>query len=184
MNKNNCYNLGKITKTQGIKGNVYSYFDVDNPLDYKEMESVFVEINHNLVPFFIDHFQYKKGGQVLLKFEGVDSEDEAKQIVNCELYLPEEVLPQLSDTQFYYHEVPGYLVVDEKHGEVGKLVRVLEYASNPMLEIKSEKGEILLPIRDEFIQRVDRENKKLFVSSPEGLIELYTAPQKDTDTDC
>ncbi len=173
MNKQQCFYLGVITRTQGIKGNVAIYLDVDHPEDYNGMESVFVEINKSLVPFFIDYIQVRNRNQAIVKFDGVDSEPDASKLINAQLYLPADVLPKLSGSQFYYHEITGYNVIDSVHGPIGHIKEVLDYPNNALLSIDFNGKEVLLPIRDEVIQLVDREKLQLHVTAPSGLIEIY-----------
>lgn len=173
MNKQQCFYLGVITRTQGIKGNVNIYLDVDNPENYSKMESVFVEINKSLVPFFIDYIQVRNRNQAIVKFEGVDTEADASRMINLQLYLPAEVLPQLQGNKFYYHEITGYNVVDTNHGPIGYVEEVLDYPNNALIQLNFNKREILLPIRDEVIHNVDRETRTISVTAPAGLIDIY-----------
>ena len=81
MKKDDCFELGHITKTRSFKGEVIVYLDTDNPGEYLEMESVFVEIKQQLVPFFIEQILPHKKNSVRVKFEGIDTEETAKSIV-------------------------------------------------------------------------------------------------------
>ena len=69
----------------------------------------------------------------------------------------------------------GFKVVDRNFGEVGIIVKINETAAQPLFEIDREGTVILIPMVDEFIKKVDRENKKIEVQTPEGLIELYVS---------
>ncbi len=173
MNKSQCFYLGVITRTQGLKGNVNIYLDVDSPENYSEMESVFVEINKSLVPFFIENIQVRNRNQAIVKFEGIDTEADASKMINFQLYLPAEELPQLNGSQFYYHEITGFNVIDTNHGAIGTVTEVLDYSNNPLLQLNFNGKEILIPIRDEVVHSVDRENKTISVTSPAGLVDIY-----------
>jgi 16S rRNA processing protein RimM len=94
-------------------------------------------------------------------------------LLKCGLYLPQEILPELSGKQFYYHEVIGFSVYDVDHGYLGELVGINEATAQPLFEIKSEDQEILIPMLDEFIVEIDRKKNKLILKAPEGLIEFY-----------
>lgn len=173
MNKDNCFYLGVITKPQGLKGNVSVYLDVDNPGDYSKMESVFVEINKSLVPFFIEYVQVRNRNQAIIKFEGVESEEEAARMVKNELWLPVAVLPKLKGNKFYYHEVKGFAVIDARHGPVGTISEILEYPNNTLLQLDFNGREILVPILEEVILDVDRSKKEMHIKAPTGLIDIY-----------
>ncbi|APZ46312.1 16S rRNA processing protein RimM [Polaribacter reichenbachii] len=173
MRKEECFYLGKIVTKYSFKGEVVIKLDTDEPELYKNMESVYVEFGTNLVPFFIDKSSLHKGNQLRVQFEDVYSEEEADSILKCGVYLPLDLLPKLSGDKFYFHEVIGFKVVDSNFGEVGNIVHINDKAAQPLFEIDRDGKEIFIPMIDDFIKKVDRENKQIQVETPEGLIELY-----------
>jgi 16S rRNA processing protein RimM len=173
MNKQDCFLLGHVAKLHGYKGEVIIYLDVDHPNEYHKLESVFVEINQLLVPFFIDKIELKDKGFARVQFEDVTTEEKARTMLRCDLYLPIQQLPSLNDNQFYYHEIIGFSVIDEEKGPIGKVDMILEFPQNPVLQIKKDFNEILVPINDSTIQNVNREEKTITVRAPEGLIDIY-----------
>ena len=90
-----------------------------------------------------------------------------------DLYLPLDLLPRLDGNKFYFHEVIGFRVVDSVYGDIGILREVIEYPAQPIFQIEKNGVEVLIPVVDEVIDKVDRELKTLFVTAPNGLIELY-----------
>ena len=54
MNKADCFNLGYVAKLHGFKGEVSLFFDVTNPSDYFTLDAVYIDINDNLTPFFVE----------------------------------------------------------------------------------------------------------------------------------
>ncbi len=89
------------------------------------------------------------------------------------MYLPVSILPPLKGDQFYFHEVIGFKVLDSRHGDIGILVNILPLPHQSLLQITKGKREILIPLVDEIIQQVDRNTKTIFITAPEGLIEIY-----------
>ncbi len=173
MRKKDCFYLGKIAKKFSFKGEVLIYLDTDEPEVYENMESVFVELNRNLVPFFIEKSQIHKGDFLRTKFEDIDSEQDADEIIGCEVYLPLSMLPKLEGNKFYYHEIEGFSVEDIRLGNIGKLIRVNESQIQPLFEIEFKEATILVPVIDNFIVEVNRQEKKLILNTPEGLVDLY-----------
>ncbi len=171
MTKEECFQLGKITKPWGVKGQVVLFLDVDTPDDYAELDSAFVEVKGNLVPYFFQ-IDSINGNKAVATFEDL-TPDEAHALVGCELYLPLDLLPKLTGNKFYFHEVRGFQVVDSNHGNIGILQQVIEYPAQPLFQIMNGDTEILVPVIDQVIDKVDRENKTLFITAPNGLIELY-----------
>lgn len=174
MEKEKCFYLGVITKTLGYKGEVVIFIDADSPEHYHGMEMVLVEIHDKLVPYFIEKADARnKNNQLTLKFQDINTHDQARQLQGCELYLPLELLPPLSGNAFYFHEIKGYTVIDKHKGEIGHILQVVEYPGNPLFEIENQGRQILVPVKDEIIEKLDRENRIIHINAPEGLIDLY-----------
>ena len=185
MTKEDCYLLGKITKTHGLKGELAIWLDVDYPEDYEELDSVLLEIKGELVPHFVEEIQIRPNKSII-KFEGIDTIEEAQKLVNCDIYLPEDNLPELEDDdQFYYHEIIGYDVVDEEKGKLGKVLAVYTSDRQDLIAMQYVGKEILIPIDDDIVKTVNREKKELYTSLPNGLLEVYledsTSQEPDDD---
>ncbi len=173
MNRDDFYYLGKIKKTSGYKGNLVFFFDVDDISYYKELEAVFVKINEELIPFAINSLQIKDNKSAFVKLEDIDSEDQAAVLTGQELYLPLSFLPPLSGNKFYYHEVIGFDVVDITNGNIGKIESFIEQAAQALFIIKYNEKEILIPVADNIIKKVDRTNRIIEIEAPDGLIDIY-----------
>ena len=173
MTKEECFYLGRIVSKFSFKGEVLIKLDTDEPESYLEMESVFVEYDNNLVPFFIERSSLQKSNLLRVKFEEVDSEEDADDLMKCDLYLPLNLLPELNEDQFYFHEVIGYTVEDEDYGIVGTLTGVNDTTTQALFEIEKDGKQILIPMNDQFLVKVDKKNKIIQVKTPEGLIDLY-----------
>lgn len=179
MNISDCYCLGRITKPWGVKGQLVLFLDVDSPEDYADLDSAFVEIKGQLVPHFF-HIDQLNGNRAVATFEEITPE-QAAALVGHELYLPLDLLPKLTGNQFYFHEVKGFRVVDSVYGDIGVIEQVIEYPAQPLFQIMKNDTEVLVPVIDQVIDRVDRELKTIFITAPNGLIELYLG---DINTEC
>ena len=172
MTKEDCFYLGRVAKTHGIKGEVTIKLDVDDPSDYLDMKYFFLEINKVLTPFFVEKI-VSSGDKFFVTIQDVKTVEAASALTGKEVWLPLEMLPKLSGKQFYYHEVKGFLVVDAEKGELGPIQEILEYPTQAIIQVFKDKKEILIPILDQVIQKVDRKSKKLYIKAPEGLIDMY-----------
>ncbi|WP_424492431.1 ribosome maturation factor RimM [Salinimicrobium sp. GXAS 041] len=173
MTKEECFYLGRIVSKFSFKGEVLIKLDTDEPESYLEMESVFVNYDNNLVPFFIEKSSLQKSNLLRVKFEDVESEEDAEDLLKCDIYLPLALLPKLNEDQFYFHEVIGFTVEDINYGTVGILTGINDTTSQALFEIEKNGKQILIPMNDEFLHKMDKENKTVFVKTPEGLIDLY-----------
>tara|TARA_R110001592_G_scaffold111529_3_gene308992 strand:+ start:2803 stop:3342 length:540 start_codon:yes stop_codon:yes gene_type:complete len=177
MNIEECFYLGYTSKVHGKQGELIAKLDVDSPEKYKKLESVLIRVHkldNVLIPFFITSAQVLNNGTIKFKIDGVDSLDSAKELIGKELYLPLTQLPKLTGNKFYYHEVVGFTVVDEIKGELGIIKEILDYPTQAIIEITHpSQKEILIPITDQVIKNVNKEEQLIEVIAPEGLIELY-----------
>ena len=173
MKKKDFYFLGKIIKTSGYLGNLVFFFDVDDIQKYQNLEAVFIDVNEELLPFVIEKLQLKSKNTAYVKLEDISTEDEASALIGSELFLPISFLPPLTGNRFYYHEVEGFSIIDKKKGFVGVVERISDQSSQALFVIINEGKEILIPVTDEIIKKVNRNNKTIEVEAPDGLIDLY-----------
>lgn len=173
MNKDDYYYLGKILKTHGNKGQVIVQMDVDDPEEYLEMESVYLDLHGEWIPFFIENLELKHNRKALIQFQDFATIEDAESLAGLEMYLPITELPALKGNQFYYHEIIGFAVTDVKHGDIGVVEDILDLPHQALFQIRFGEKEILIPVVDEVIQKVDKKKKHLYIQAPDGLIEIY-----------
>ena len=173
MKKEDCFYLGRIVKKYSFKGEVLAKLDTDQPELYENLDAIFLSYRNTLVPYFIESSQLHKSDLLRLKFEDVETEEEADTLLKSELYLPLELLPKLEGNKFYYHEVIGFKIQDIEFGEVGIITAINDSTAQALFEIDRDGLEILIPMNDEFIKDVNRKTKTITVQTPPGLIDLY-----------
>lgn len=172
MDRDACFQLGHIVKPHGLHGELQVLLDVDVPEAYQELESVLLDVKGQLVPFFIDSLRITSG-RVLMGLEEINSIEEANVYRGAQLFLPLEALPELeSDTEFYFHEIEGYTVTDETLGELGEVTGVYDMGPQNLLAIQYEGREVLVPIVEPIVHRINRSEKILFVNLPEGMLDI------------
>ncbi len=172
MKAENCFELGYLTKPHGLSGEIQAILDSETPEYYENMESVFVEINKKLIPFFIESISIS-GKKAIIKFEDIKSPDEAVGFAGKKLYLPLEFLPALEDDQFYYHEIINYKVTDKRLGPLGKVESVVENPGHDLIIMQYLNREVIIPLNDDIVYKVDHDNSTILVDLPDGLLELY-----------
>jgi 16S rRNA processing protein RimM len=169
---NEYFYLGVITKTFGFKGQVMIYLDTDEPEKYKTLEAVFVKKEDDVAPYMIEEMIYKGANQAIVKFADVDGEA-ANNLIKGKLFLPLSSLPPLTGNKFYFHEVIGFEVIDKEKGNIGICVDFIEISRQPIMQVDWNGVEILIPVVDEIFEMVNREDKTITISAPEGLIDVY-----------
>ena len=172
MTKNDCFFFGKITKTHGLKGEITIKLDVANPEDFKDLRYLLIEDRGNLIPYFIEN-QKINGDKMFVQLQDVKKVEQAVTFMGKAVFLPNEMMPQLAEDEFYYQEIIGFNLIDVAKGEIGEISNVLEYPTQAVIQVMKDGKEILIPIHDDIIQKVNKKAKTLTVKAPEGLIDMY-----------
>lgn len=172
MTKNDCFFFGKITKTHGLKGEVTIKIDVANPEDFTELRYLLVEEKAGLIPYFVEN-QKISGDKMFVQLQDVKKVEQAVAFIGKAVFLPNEMMPELEEDEFYYSEIVGFRLIDAEKGEIGQISDVLEYPTQAVIQVMKDGKEILIPIHDDIIEKVDKKAKVLNIKAPEGLIDMY-----------
>lgn len=156
------------------------YLDVDTPEKYAGLSSFYIESESGLDEHKIERLRLKQN-LAFIKLENISKIEEAEHFLRKAVYLPLSFLPDLDDKNFYLHEVIGFSVHDKAHGSLGRIESIMEMPAQRLLQINSGKKEILIPVNTDFVSKVDRTEKILYLDTPEGLIDVYLYPGKDED---
>ena len=173
MGRDDFFYFGKILNTHGNKGHLVVFLDVDDPEKYRRLESVYVDLDPERIPFFLESIEIRPKNKAIVRFEDIGSRDDAEPFCGRKMYLPMAMLPKLSGNRFYHHEVVGFRVSDAVHGDIGTVESILEMPTQSLFQVRMNEKEILIPVTDEIILKVDRRNRLIRISAPPGLIELY-----------
>lgn len=171
MELSDCFKIGYVQKTHGLKGEVTIALEPGAPDDFESINSVFAEVKGSLVPYFIDEISFK-GDKAFVKFEDVDTSELAATLKGASLYLPKSARPKSKRGEFYNDEVIGFTVNDVNAGLLGKVIAVENEDVNPLLIVLQDSKEIAIPINAPFITSVNKSVKKIEVDLPEGLLDL------------
>ncbi len=174
MTIDSCFQFGKFIKPHGLKGELQVMVTTEHADYLKNIKSIFLNINDRLVPFFIQKLSLLNKTKAIILLEDVVSEDEAGQFSGVTIHMPLTNLPALKKDQFYYHEVIGYMVVDQKLGALGTIDQIYEMPGQDLIAVIYHGNEVLIPISDQIVFSADHSLKVVHVELPEGLLDLYT----------
>ena len=172
MRKEDCFFLGTVVAKYSFKGEVLIKLDTDDPETYLSLQSFLLEDESHLIPCFTTKVQLHKSQLLRVSVEGVNSEKQADLMIGKSVYLPLDQLPKLDDDQFYFHEIIGFKVIDSVQGPIGIITGVNDASSQVLLEVEHNDKQILIPLVDELIQQLDKQKKQIYLSIPEGLLDL------------
>ena len=172
LEKENCFLIGTFSRTHGIKGALV----LDKEIDFSEiirMESVLVEINQLLVPFFVTNHSVRNDHSYLILLDEIQTEITAAQFINKKVYLPTELIKQESTDIEVNNGIEGFSVIDKNHGKIGFVKYIEEISGNDLIAIDHAGIEILIPFQDSIILNIDKKKSIIEIDAPKGLIDLY-----------
>lgn len=171
MKIEDCYYLGTITRKHGLKGHLIIKLDTDVPELYNKLESVFLYMNGILVPFFISECQLLNNNSLKVNFEDLPSD--IQNFIGVDVYLPLGTLPPLIGKQFYYHEVIDFHLMNEKKEIIGKIIEINDNSPQSLFKIQiSQDRELYIPIINDWIIEVNREEHFISIHLPDGILDL------------
>ncbi|MBN2663133.1 MAG: hypothetical protein JXR68_05745 [Bacteroidales bacterium] len=172
LNFDNCYKIGKIFKPHANKGQVSAKIFV--ALEILKLESVFVEMNKNLIPFFIDYSMSSfNNASAIIKFIGIDNMESSKIFSSNNVYFPKIQLPDIEDFLTDFENfIIEYLLYTSDNKLVGKILEFIDDNKNPLFVVEYKNADVLLPIFSIEIIEADFQNQKIIANIPQSLLEL------------
>lgn len=171
MNIDQHFKVGYILKPHGLKGEVTISLDPECPSDFIELQTVFLLIRNDLVPYFIESISIS-GNKGVVKFEDVSSIEEAATISKTAIFLPKSARSKSAKGEFYDDEILDYSVTDSELGLLGRVREVIKAGYNKLISVQEGKREILIPVNSPFITSINKRKKEISVSLPDGYLDI------------
>ena len=164
--KNNLLKAGKIVNTHSLRGEVRIYPYCDDADFLCEFDSLYVE---NEIMDVVSSRVHK--GQALIKFDGIDSINDAEKLVGKIIYIDKDEV-ELEEGRYFIEDIKGLSVYDIDTNELyGKVINVIETGANDVFEIKSEDKILLIPKIDQVIKEINLEKGIILIKPMKGLFE-------------
>ena len=163
---------GKISKPYGLQGEVHIILIPVVAQKLKPGIPLFIDIDGQRVPFFIESLDLVSNVQAIAKLEFINSLEEARAYVGYEVFLDQRDAGDSEQKANRVDEVLGYRVIDLNLGAIGRVSDIVPSEMNPMWVIEHAGKEIMIPATDDFIQKIDHKNSLLHLDLPEGLTKL------------
>lgn len=169
--KENLFPIGQLVKTHGIHGELV--FDFTTDVFHREEIGCFIlEINGIFVPFFVNSSRVKSSEAALIKFDDIDTDIQARDLIGATVYLEKKYMDVVDDAEIELDYFVGFRLIDENMGEIGLVDEVDQTTENALFIINKGDDELLIPVGDDYVTEIDHEAKILYLSLPEGLLDL------------
>ncbi|RYY56731.1 MAG: 16S rRNA processing protein RimM [Chitinophagaceae bacterium] len=166
------YRLGKLAASFGLKGEMILTHYLGKKSSLKGLQAVFTEEKTNsFLPWFIEETRIKSEEETYIKLEGVDTKESTMRLVRKELWIPEAEFKKMAAKSAPV-SLLGYTIFNGKD-ELGEILEIIEQPHQVLCRIEVTGREVLIPLHEETLEKVDHKKKKVVTVLPDGLLEIY-----------
>ena len=162
------YKIGRLGKTHGVRGEISFLFD-DDVFDRTDADYLILRVDGILVPFFIEEYRFKSDANAIVKFDGIDTQERARELTGCDVYFPRS-LAEGDDGDISWSILVGFDILEAQSGKaVGRIAAIDDATMNILFELEDGR---LVPASEDLITAIDQETRTITMHIPEGLLEL------------
>ena len=162
------YKIGRLGKSHGVRGEVSFLFD-DDVFDRVDADYLILDIDGILVPFFIEEYRFRSDTTALMKFEGIDTQERARELTGCDVYFPRN-LAASDDDSISWSAIVGFDIIDASTNKsVGRIASIDDSTLNILFCL--EDGH-LIPASEDLITQIDQQARTITMPLPAGLLDL------------
>ena len=162
------YKIGRLGKSHGVRGEVSFLFDND-VFDRVDADYLILDIDGILVPFFIEEYRFRSDTTALMKFEGIDTQERARELTGCDVYFPRN-LAASDDDSISWSAIVGFDIIDAStEKSIGRIASIDDSTLNILFCL--EDGH-LIPASEDLITQIDQQARTITMHLPAGLLDL------------
>jgi len=168
--------VGYTLRPRGLKGELTIKFEFSLKEEkVSELKTLFLEIQPDVLPYFVENIK-AQGDKFIIKFEDVTDRDKAFLLGNHKVHFPKNIFEDFFESPLKttnYEALIGYSISDEENALLGKIEDILHLPQQKLAQISYKNREVLIPLNEESIMKVNEKEKRLQVKIPEGLLDIY-----------
>jgi len=166
------FKIGKLVATFGLKGELVLKHNLGKKTSLKGLAAVFIEERkESFIPWFVESTKIKTDEEIYLKLEGLNSREQAFKLTQKEVWLPEADFKKFSSRSSPINLL-GFEIIEEEK-PLGKILEVIEQPHQLLCRIEINGKEVLIPLHEETIIKLDKRKQQVIVELPPGLLEIY-----------
>jgi 16S rRNA processing protein RimM len=169
---NEYFKIGKLAASTGLKGELVLQHNLGKKTAFKGLEAIFIEEKKDsFIPYFIQAAKIRSDNETVIKLEGIDIVEVARKLTPKEVWIAEDDFKKFAAKSSPIAML-GFMMVNDGE-EIGVIEEVIEQPHQILCSIMYKGKEALIPIHEDSLEKVDQKNRKVFVTLPEGLLEIY-----------
>ena len=164
--------IGKLAATHGLKGELVLKHTLGKRTDFKNTEAIFIEkIKDEYLPYFYETSTKKNNDETIVKLEGIDTKEAAAKFLQKKIWLTKNDFESLVSKTAPVNLI-DFLVINNNN-KLGAVESVIEQPQQIVLQLTMQNKEVLIPVNESTLRKIDRKKKEVHVSLPDGLLEIY-----------
>ncbi len=168
MSSGDTLPVGKVVGLHGVRGEVKLLpYDDEDLFTYRKLLPVRGGVPCR--PLTVERARRHKG-LYILKLRGIDSRDEAAELLGRELHVNRSEVPEPAEGEYFSSDLIGSEVFTEEGRALGKITKIFSTGSNDVFEVRGAHGEVLIPVIEDVIISIDLSHKRVTVRLLEGLL--------------
>jgi 16S rRNA processing protein RimM len=170
---NNYFSIGKLVSVHGLQGEFVLKHSLGKRASLQGVEAIFLEERKNsFIPYFVQKASVKDHEHTFVKLEGIDTKEDARKLVQTPVYLIEADFKKQTASSAPL-SLLGFTVQDKEQGVLGVIEEVIEMPMQVLAKITFREKEVLLPLNEQSMVKVDKKGQIVHVDLPEGLLDIY-----------
>ena len=169
------FKIGKLVAVHGLKGELLLKHTLGKKTSLKGLQAIFIEEKKNsFLPWFIESIKIKSDEEIFLKLEEVNTREAAIKLVQKEIWIPEADFKKFS-AKTSPGNLLDYIILNEEKN-LGKILEIIEQPHQLLCRLEINNKEVLIPLNENTLQKIDHKKKQVNVQLPDGLLEIYLEP--------
>ncbi|HZW65102.1 MAG TPA: 16S rRNA processing protein RimM [Hanamia sp.] len=169
---NEYFKIGKLAATFGTNGQLILRHHLGKKTSLNGLKVFFIEETTNsFLPYFISSTKIKNDTEIFVSVEGIDSKEKARALLKKEVWLDEPAFKKFAAKTSPISFL-GFTIIDNKK-ELGEVLEVVEQPHQVLCRVVMDGKEVLVPVHENSLEKIDTKNRKLYVNLPEGLLDVY-----------
>ena len=166
------FKIGKLAAAFGVQGELVLVHSLGKKTALNGLEAIFFEEKKDtFLPYFIVSTKIKSENEIYILLDGITTREQARALIKKEVWLSENDFKKFAAGASPI-SLLGFMVVNNED-ELGEVVEVIEQPHQLLCVLLIEDQEVLIPVHEKSLENIDKENKKLYVSLPDGLLDIY-----------
>jgi len=166
------YKAGKLVAVHGLRGELVLKHELGKKSSLKDVKAIFIEDKKDsFLPWFVESTKIKSENETYLKLEGLETRETAARLVQKEAWVMEEDFKRLS-AKSAPANLLGYTIINNKE-RLSEILEVIEQPHQLLCRMLINEKEVLIPLNESFLKKIDHKKKEVIVELPEGLLDIY-----------